>query len=290
VRRVVAGKRVAWVAWLSVLPVDRRGDLEQVVWNRLCDWYVRAVTVQLRVRPQATIAERSSGRLRDHRETVSSAVVVTGRFQARRYAVACEDATVSSADFSIEGSVFPRLSARLNMPLQAFADSENLGGSGPVSKTSDNEHTSPALRDGSGPSTHSHVLSVQHSVGPPIPEFAQRPEEGAKVPSSATRQDTGNIFPDNPSRLEPSSNRKVCEHEVAARICEPLPEAGDAEGLAWCSSDQNVECFWLNGPLLKLCHIAVVRYGRKPMRQHGARKWFDLAEADWLPADVMPRD
>ncbi len=70
------------------------------------------------------------------------------------------------------------------MPSQAFFESENLGGSGPVCKTSDNEDTSPALRDGSGPSPHSHVLSVQHSVGPPIPEFAQRPEEGAKVPSS----------------------------------------------------------------------------------------------------------
>jgi hypothetical protein len=70
------------------------------------------------------------------------------------------------------------------MPSQAFFESENLGGSGPVSKTSDNEDTSPALRDGSGPSPHSHELSVQHSVREPIPEFAQRPEEGAKVPSS----------------------------------------------------------------------------------------------------------
>jgi hypothetical protein len=70
------------------------------------------------------------------------------------------------------------------MPLQAFAESENLGGSGPVSKTSDNEDTSPALRDGSGPSPHSHVLSVQHSVREPIPEFAKRPEEGAKIPST----------------------------------------------------------------------------------------------------------
>jgi hypothetical protein len=71
------------------------------------------------------------------------------------------------------------------MPSQAFFESENLGGSGPVSKTSDNEDTSPALRDGSGPSPHSHVLSVQHSVREPIPEFAQRPEEGTKIPSTS---------------------------------------------------------------------------------------------------------
>jgi hypothetical protein len=97
--------------------------------------------------------------------------------------------TASSAAFSIGGSDLPRLSARLKMPLQAFADSEYLGGSGPVSSTSlkeatDDEHPAAALRDGSGPSPHSHVLSVQDSVGPPIPEFAQRPEEGAKIPSS----------------------------------------------------------------------------------------------------------
>jgi hypothetical protein len=65
------------------------------------------------------------------------------------------------------------------MPLQAFAESENLSGSGPVSSTSlneatDDEHPASALRDGSGPSPHSHVLSVQNSVGDPIPEFAQR--------------------------------------------------------------------------------------------------------------------
>ena len=75
------------------------------------------------------------------------------------------------------------------MPSQAFFESENLGGTGPVSSTSlkeatNNEDSAPALRDGFGPSPHSHVLSVQDSVGPPIPEFAQRPEEGAKVPSS----------------------------------------------------------------------------------------------------------
>jgi hypothetical protein len=75
------------------------------------------------------------------------------------------------------------------MPSQALPDKDSLGGSGPVSSTSlkeatDDEHPAAALRDGSGPSPHSHVLSVQDSVGPPIPEFAQRPEEGAKIPSS----------------------------------------------------------------------------------------------------------
>jgi hypothetical protein len=42
---------------------------------------------------------------------------------------------------------------------------------------SDNEDATPSLG-------HSEVLSVQDSVGPPIPEFRQAPEEGSKVPSS----------------------------------------------------------------------------------------------------------
>jgi len=42
------------------------------------------------------------------------------------------------------------------------------------SKASDNERTTTALG-------HSEILSVQRSVGEPIPEFSQRPEEGTKV-------------------------------------------------------------------------------------------------------------
>jgi hypothetical protein len=129
------------------------------------------------MRPQATVAERPGGGLQ-HRRNQSSRISILAAVSAwmrvstqGSYGVL---ETASSAALSIGGSAFPRLSARLKMPLQAFADSEYLGGSGPVSKTSDNEDTSPALRDGSGPSPHSHVLSVQHSVGPPIPELAQR--------------------------------------------------------------------------------------------------------------------
>jgi hypothetical protein len=42
---------------------------------------------------------------------------------------------------------------------------------------SDNEHAAAAL-------WNSEELSVQDSVGEPIPEFDQPSEEGAKVPSS----------------------------------------------------------------------------------------------------------
>jgi hypothetical protein len=62
------------------------------------------------------------------------------------------------------------------MPRHAVALKKNRCGTSPVSKISDNEHTTAALG-------HSKELSVKHSVGPPIPEFAQAPEYGTKVPS-----------------------------------------------------------------------------------------------------------
>ncbi len=63
------------------------------------------------------------------------------------------------------------------MPPQAFALKKYFCGTSPISKMSDNEHTLASL-------SHSEVLSVKHSVGEAIPELAQRPEEGSKIPAS----------------------------------------------------------------------------------------------------------
>lgn len=86
-------------------------------------------------------------------------------------------ATATSAASKGAGNLFPRRSARRRIPAHAFAESEYLARCGPVvSKTSDNEHTLAPLGQ-------SEELSVQDSVGPPIPEVSQRPEDGSKVPS-----------------------------------------------------------------------------------------------------------
>ena len=63
------------------------------------------------------------------------------------------------------------------MPLQAVALKKYRGGISPVSKISDNE-------DATAPLWNSEELSVKHSVGEPIPEFDQPPENGTKVPSA----------------------------------------------------------------------------------------------------------
>ena len=83
-------------------------------------------------------------------------------------------ATASRAAAKASGSFFPRFSARRRIPRQAFALKKYRCGTSPVSKMSDNEHATAPL-------WNSKVLSVKHSVGPPIPEFAQAPEDGTKV-------------------------------------------------------------------------------------------------------------
>jgi hypothetical protein len=106
------------------------------------------------------------------------------------------------------------------MPRQAVALKKNRCGTVPVSKVSDNEHTAASLG-------HSEVLSVQNSVGEPIPELAQHPEEGAKIPSSVTGQHSGDVLPNQPLGAVALSNGAKGEHEVATRVIQSLSESGD---------------------------------------------------------------
>jgi hypothetical protein len=94
-------------------------------------------------------------------------------------------ATASKGACNCGGNSLPRFSARRRIPAQAFALKKYRRGAAPVSKMSDNEHTASALGDGALQAVHSDVLSVQNSVGEPIPEFDQSPEDGTKVPSSS---------------------------------------------------------------------------------------------------------
>jgi len=80
-------------------------------------------------------------------------------------------ATWVSARKSVDGSSRPRFSARRRIPAQARALKKYRCGTAPVSKMSDNEHTPSSLRDSPSKPVHSDVLSVQHSVREPVPEF-----------------------------------------------------------------------------------------------------------------------
>jgi hypothetical protein len=165
------------------------------------------------------------------------------------------------------------------MPRQAVALKKYRCGTAPVSKTSDNEHTlAPLCQSG--------VLSVQNPVGEPIPELAQHPEEGAKVPSSVTGQDTGDVLPNQPAGAIPCSNGTKGKHEVATRVVQSLSKSRDAEGLAGGSSAKKVNCDI--GPVLVFRHVAKVRDIGIVVRQDSAREWLDFAEGNRAPAERGP--
>jgi hypothetical protein len=88
--------------------------------------------------------------------------------------------------------------------------------------------------------TLSDVLSVQDSVGPPIPELPQGVEEGSEGAASVHRQETRHVFINDPLGSKVVNKSKIGEGEVAARVGESFAESGDAEGLAGRASDQNV--------------------------------------------------
>ena len=165
------------------------------------------------------------------------------------------------------------------MPLQAVALKKNRCGTSPVSKISDNEHAAAAL-------WNSEVLSVQNSVGEPIPEFAQRPEDGTKVPSAVRGQDTRDVFPDDPARPFAVSKSHELKGQVATVVVQSASEASNAEGLAGGASNEKVDLAILvpfDGG-----EVAVQRHAGIVVFEHGARERLDLGEGGGRPAERMP--
>jgi hypothetical protein len=121
------------------------------------------------------------------------------------------------------------------MPEHALGLKKYLGGTGSVSKTADNEDTTASLG-------HSEVLSVQHSVGEPVPEFRQRPEHGAHVPSAFRRQEAGDVLDDGPRRLELVDDACELVEEARPRAVEAGSPTCDAEVLAGESSTEEIDC------------------------------------------------
>jgi len=100
----------------------------------------------------------------------------------------------------------------------------------------DNEHALPSLGQ-------SEELSVQHSVGEPVPELSNPSEEGAKVPSSVRRQYARDVLPHDPTGAHSVSQSEIDEGQVSTRVRHAFSEASDAEGLAGRASHENVDCW-----------------------------------------------
>jgi len=117
------------------------------------------------------------------------------------------------------------LAARRRIPRHAFGLKKYLGGTGPVSKTSDNEHTLASLGQ-------AEVLSVKHAVGPPVPEFPQRPEDGAHVPPFVRRQKTGDILDQHPPGTSLLSDSRELEEESGSLSSQASTASCQADILA----------------------------------------------------------
>jgi hypothetical protein len=138
---------------------------------------------------------------------------------------------------------------------------------------------------------HSKVLSVQNSVGEPIPEFPKRPEDGTKRPSSVDGQDTGDVFPHDPLRAKKSDQSAELQREIAAIIVESASQTGDGEGLAGGSSDKDVDGnrpSWVRLVSEDLREVAMIRHSGEAVVQNSGRKGVNLGEPRRLPAERVP--
>src|SRR5690606_35200703 len=177
----------------------------------------------------------------------------------------------SSAARRKGGNDAPRRSARWRIPFAAFGLKKYLDGTGCVSKTSDNEHTTASLG-------HSEVLSVKHTVGVPIPEFCQRPEDGSHVPSAVGRQKSRDVLDNHPTGTEFIKDASELEEESGPLASQSSTASSHREVLAGEASANKVNWFKLvsaNRPHV----LASLRLGEVP-GQYPAAQRVDLDHPD----------
>jgi hypothetical protein len=166
------------------------------------------------------------------------------------------------------------------MPVQARALKKYRRGTPPVSKVSDNEDSTASLG-------HSKELSVQHSPGATIPELRQRPEDGAKIPPSAGRQNASDVLPNDPPRPQSASKPRKLDGQVATRIIQAASSSGDAKALARRPSGQNID--W-TGIGLNSGEVAKIRHVRVVVSQYRRTKWVDFRKPGRPEPERRPGD
>ena len=169
----------------------------------------------------------------------------------------------------------------------------------PVSKMSDNEDATPAL-------WNSEVLSVQSSVGEPIPEFLKSGQETGErmafvcviLPSSITVVrvigsvfgsagiHSGDVLPYQPAGPQALSQSKKFKREVAALSSHTRSESCDTEVLTGGSTDKKVN--WPGLVCLDFREVAKVPRFWIVVSQHRARKLVNLGERHGLPSHRSP--
>jgi hypothetical protein len=177
-------------------------------------------------------------------------------------------AACSNAIRSKGGNAQVRFAARRSIPAQAIALMKYRRGTPPVSKMSDNEDATASLG-------HAEELSVQHSPGATIPEFSQRPEDGTKVPSAIRGQNTGDVFPNNPTGPQAASQPAKFKGQVATRVIQAASSSSAGEGRAGSPTGQNVN--W-TGVAADRGEVAMVLNVRVMVLQERGAKRIDLGK------------
>jgi hypothetical protein len=192
-------------------------------------------------------------------------------------------ATATRAASKRAGNFLFRFFALRRIPAQARGVKKYCCGTTPVSKISDKEDATPSLG-------HSVIFRVQDPVGPPVPEFCQRPEDGAKRPSSGLTEDPGYIFPEDPLRPKSVSKSHELQAEVATVTIQSFSETGDAEVLARGASDQEIDSSLVGGEgVSELGEVAIQGHLGVVVGEVLAWEFFNFAEKDWFPIQGMPR-
>lgn len=207
--------------------------------------------------------------------------------------------TAFKASSKAPGSTLPRFSARRRMPEQAFALKKYRCGTSPVSKMSDNEDTAAAL-------WYSGKLSVKHTPGDrvmsskPNDEAAVFPafvrdgyvhsgesvEEGSEGVSSVRRKYAGDVFPNDELWTASVSELDVLQGKVATGVGQAAALSGDTEGLAGCTTDEDVKVsifFSLDGR-----EVSRIRYVRIVVLQDGGGERLYLGKRYWRKSKRFP--
>jgi hypothetical protein len=99
---------------------------------------------------------------------------------------------------------------------------------------SDNEHTAASLR-------HSEVLSVKYRPDHAIPEFGERFDDCLKVSAPSTREESRDIFPNNPVGTALSNEPSIFPPECATVTSQASAVSCDRVILTGESSNENID-------------------------------------------------
>lgn len=114
---------------------------------------------------------------------------------------------------------------------------------------------------------HSEELSVKHSPRKRKPAVFQLPEQGAKGSPFVLRQNSWDVFPENPAGTKLAHSSNKFEHEPTSGIIDSEALSRDGEGLAGASPHNDIWPSSLIDELLPIDerNIAQIRDGREPV-------------------------